>query len=177
MVVLDLTAANRIMWKDKEPHDFIFVDIERNLDVKPTILSDNRCSAFRSKSIDIIYIDLPHDWRKSESLSFYTSPNREIFNKRFPKYASNRSTRYYGWDKVKSKEELLKLVESVSKESLRILNDDGIFNFKWCEVKIPISQILEILEIDWVVLMNLPIKSKMQTSNCQTYWVIMQKRI
>jgi hypothetical protein len=177
MVVLDATAANRIMWKDKKPHDFIFMDIERNLDVKPNLLSDITQCCFKDKSIDTIYIDLPHDWRKSESLSFYTSPNREIFNRRFPKYASNRPPRYYGWDKVKSKEQLLNLISNVSKEIYRILKDEGTLNFKWCEVKISIDDVLEILERDWVVLMNHPIKSKMQTSNCQTYWILLQKRI
>jgi hypothetical protein len=176
-LILDAASGNRIMWLCKNPHDFVFIDLEEKLQVKPTIICNNECTPFCDGIFDTIFYDPPHIWRNSKTLSMFTIPNKDMFNKRFPKYAAERAPRYYGWDKFKTREDLLQHLAKTTKELARILKNDGLFFVKWCEIKISLQEVRDILASDFNELMLLPIKSRMQTSQNQTYWLILQKKL
>ena len=176
-LILDAAAGNRIMWLCKSPHDFVFVDLEKNLQVKPMIICDNTQMPFQDSIFDTIFFDPPHVWRNSSTLSMFTCQNKEIFNKRFPKYAAERAPRYYGWDKFKTKNDLLNHITKAINEFERILKKDGLLFIKWCEIKIPLNEIRSALTTKFAELMILPIKSRMQTSKNQTYWITLQRKL
>jgi len=59
-VILDATAGNRKMWRKKDYLDIIYLDIEKGLEVKPTIIADNTQTPFKDKTFHTIFYDPPH---------------------------------------------------------------------------------------------------------------------
>ena len=60
MVILDATAGNRMMWKNKAPPNVVFVDKEYKLKRAPDVFCVWKNLPFRSGSFSLIIFDPPH---------------------------------------------------------------------------------------------------------------------
>lgn len=61
-MILDATAGNRTIYTYRQSENIIFVDIEKQLWVKPTLYADSRQLPFKDKAFSTIIFDPPHDW-------------------------------------------------------------------------------------------------------------------
>jgi hypothetical protein len=171
-MILDATASNRTMWKQKDIEHIIYLDMEKKLERKPTLYADNTKTPFLDKSFDTIFYDPPHGW--GEGHPFYKYPDAKSFKEKWQGYGD--IPRYYGWDKYKNQQELLVHLWRAQKEFFRILKDDGLLWLKWNTQLISINRVLAIFEY-WNELLNLPITAKTQTAgNSQTYWICLIKK-
>lgn len=171
-MILDATAGNRKMWRNKNNPNIIYLDVERNLEVKPTIVADNTATPFRDKTFDTIFYDPPHAYGSYDF--FYNFKTLDECRKVYPSARSTPS--YYGWEKFKTKSSLIRHLYMASKEFKRILKDDGLLWFKWNEMAISLSTALSAFT-EWDELMRIYVKSPTQTAGqAQTYWVCMSKK-
>jgi len=171
-MILDATAGNRSMWTHKNSKNIIYIDIEKQLWNKPTIYADCTQTPFKDKTFNAIFFDPPHDWG-AEPFDF--EMGKFLKSRQWGKTYPFQFT-YYGWDKYKTKQELIVFIYKAQKEFYRILKDDGLLLVKWCEVKIPKNRFLAIFE-NWRLLMELPIGDPTHTwGEYQTYWFIMEKK-
>ena len=171
-MILDATAGNRTMWRCKHSKNIIYIDIEKRLEVKPTIFCDNTRTPFRDKVFDTIFYDPPHFY--NDKGSYYVYPDAESFQKKWKGYG--RIPRYYGGDKYKTKAQLMRHIIEAGREFYRILKDDGLLWLKWNESHIPLATILHLLE-DWNELLRIYVKAPTQTAGKhQTYWVCLEKK-
>ena len=160
------------------------MDIEPALEIPPDVLGDNTNTDFDDKSFTNIFYDPPHSWGATSGI--YTLKNHEeskAYWKKYDRPAYVRKTPgYYGLDKYKTKDALLKHVSKAQKEAYRILRDDGVYWLKWCEVKIPLKEVLELF-INWDVMMKIRCEHNHHGQSTQdnmdsktkTYWVMMMK--
>jgi len=170
-MILDATAGNRTLWKTKNIEYMIYIDMERKLEVPPTIFADNTNTPFSNKVFDTIFYDPPHMF--GDVSSFYVHPDAESFKKKWQGYGE--IPRYYGGDKYKNQQELIVHIYRAQKEFHRILKDDGLIWLKWNETKVTLRKILALFE-DWNVLIAVPIKAPSQTAGTrQTYWCCLSK--
>jgi len=171
-MILDATAGNRTMWEKKNVDNIVYIDIEKKLDVRPTIWASNEQTPFPDKTFDVIFYDPPHNWGASKYyFAFASARERKEF---YPK-ASGVPT-YYGWDKFKTRPKLIKHMYNAQKEFQRILKDDGILWFKWNEMRMLLNRVLTIFH-DWHELMRLYINDPTHTAGeHQTYWICMCKK-
>jgi len=171
-MILDATAGNRTMWRCKQSENIIYIDIERQLERKPTIFCSNTQTPFQDKTFDTIFYDPPHTYGITNHWHSYPRRTEEYLNK----FKDNAIPRYYGWDKYKTKSQLLQHLAAASKEFYRILKDDGLLWLKWNEMSISIHTVLGLFD-DWTELMRLYVKSPSQTAGKhQTYWICMEKK-
>jgi len=172
-MILDATAGNRTMWRHKDSENIIYVDIEKRLEVKPTLFADDRKLPFRGRQFDTIFFDPPHAYGGGSLLftsPFHTAEYRARFRDKDP-------TSYYGWDKYKTKSELLRYIYQAQAELRRVLKDDGLLWLKWNEMNISVRTILHLLQ-DWRLLLELPVKHKAQRlGKMQTYWLCLEKKL
>jgi len=170
-MILDATAGNRTMWKDGHIEDTIYIDMERKLEVKPTIFADNTNTPFFDKQFDTIFYDPPHAYGAKGW--FHSLPDKAQFRFKYPN--EKGIPRYYGGDKYKSGQELIVHIYKAQKEFHRILKSDGLLWLKWNETDMSLRRILQLFEL-WHILLVLPIKSPQQThGQKQTYWVCLAK--
>jgi len=172
-MILDATAGNRTMWRYPNSENIIYIDIEKRLEVKPTIFCDNTRMPFKDKQFDTIFFDPPHSWYEGDY--YYTFPDRASLKAVYPT-ARESPPRYYGWDKIKNKSHLLKYLFNAQKELRRVLKDDGLLWLKWNEMKIPLATVLIIMQ-EWNELLRIYVKSPTQTGMQQTYWICLEKKL
>jgi len=171
-LILDATAGNRKMWRKKDYLDIIYLDIEKGLEVKPTIIADNTQTPFKDKTFHTIFYDPPHTW--GSQTFYYSFKTLDECRKVYPSAHSTPS--YYGWDKYKSKSALINHLYKASKEFMRILKDDGLLWIKWNEMSIPLNTVLAVFH-EWDELMRIYVESPTQTAGqSQTYWICMAKK-
>jgi hypothetical protein len=171
-MILDATAGNRTMWRVKQRENIIYIDIERLLRIKPTIYADNTQTPFLDKSFSMIIYDPPHNYGEIDNLrALYPS---EV--KRQKEEHGSTPFTYYGWDKYKTKLELKAHIWKALQEFSRILTDDGMLIFKWCELAIPMRNISSLFE-GWQELINIEAAAKKHTlGKHQTYWLFLSKK-
>jgi len=171
-MILDATAGNRTMWQHKNSANIIYIDIQKKLAVKPTIFADNMQTPFKDKIFDTIFYDPPHDYGSKQGYQpEYWSEKKQYAQKHVP-FAFT----YYGWDKYKTWQSLLRHIYFAQKELARILKDNGLLFFKWCEITKNIDRVLSLFD-NWTVLMRIYVTSPTHTAGIkQTYWIVMQKK-
>ena len=170
-MILDATAGNRTMWKHKNTENIIYIDIEKKLERKPTIFTDNTNTPFLSGIFDTIFYDPPHGWGDKTIWYAYKHRSKEYFEK----WGDRKIPRYYGTDKYKSRSELVAHIYHAQKEFYRILKDDGLLWLKWNEYSIPLARLLTFFG-DWRELMRIYVCAPSQTfGEQQTYWVCLTK--
>lgn len=156
------------MWQHKTCQDIIYLDMERKLRNKPTLFADNTNTPFLLKTFDTIFYDPPHDWGGSDEVN----PTYSLEEKRWAQKHKPFAFTYYGWDKYKTRVQLLTHVYKAQKEFMRILKDDGLLWFKWNEMRIPLNRILACFT-EWNTLMTLQVNDVSHTAGeHQTYWIV-----
>ena len=170
-MILDATAGNRTLWKTKEIEGMIYIDMERKLEVPPTIFCDNTNTPFIDKVFDTIFYDPPHMY--GDKSSIYVHPDAESFKAKWPNYGD--IPRYYGGDKYNNQRALIAHIYKAQKEFSRILKDDGLLWLKWNETCVTLRMVLTLFE-NWNVMIAVPIHARSQTAGIhQTYWVCLSK--
>jgi len=170
-MILDATAGNRTLWKVKDSKHIIYIDMERKLEVPPTIFCDNTITPFLPCTFDSIFYDPPHMF--GDKSSIYVHPDAASFKAKWPKYGE--IPRYYGGDKYKNQLQLIRHIHFAQKEFYRILKDDGLLWLKWNELAVSINKILGLFE-NWNVMIEVPIHARTQTAGKhQTWWVCLSK--
>uniref|UniRef100_A0A6H1ZMT4 Putative methyltransferase n=1 Tax=viral metagenome TaxID=1070528 RepID=A0A6H1ZMT4_9ZZZZ len=170
-MILDATAGNRTMWNWKNSPDIIYLDVEKRLQRKPTIIASNGHLPFKAKSISSIFFDPPHAWNIKGHYHSYPAQCKEYFNK----WHDKAVPRYYGWDRYKTKGGLIAMIHYAQREFYRVLKDDGLLWFKWNDMKTSIRKIIPIFNL-WIVMLFLYVNDPTHTgSTHQTYWICMTK--
>ena len=171
-MILDATAGNRTMWQTKKAEDIIYIDIEKQLKTKPTIFADNTNTPFLSEIFDTIFYDPPHRWGGEP---FFHGQVGFLQKRQWARTKPFAWT-YYGWDKYKTRLQLIKHIYHAQKEFKRILKQDGLLWLKWNECEISLNRILAIFS-DWTEIMRLYISDPTHTaSKHQTYWICLTKK-
>ena len=165
-MILDATAGNRIIWQTKETDTIIHIDIEKQLERKPTLFADNTRTPFKDKQFDTIFYDPPHAW--SFNSIFWGFPDKDTFKANHPK--DNRQfPPYYGMERYKSKTALVTHLYKAQKEFMRV---SDILCFKWNETSHIIDKILPLFK-PWVVKYMKKHHSTMKRGKSTTWWVTM----
>lgn len=132
--ILDACCGGKMMWFEKNQPNTIYIDkrkcekghvghpIAKNHEVQPDIIMDNTSMTFKDKQFKLVVFDPPHIVTTS---------------------TTGYQMRKYGQLDPKSwKNDLKKSFE----ECWRVLEDYGILIFKWNEVSIKVSEIIEVLQ-------------------------------
>ena len=179
---LDATAGNRKIWKcDSE--NFIYIDIQKRLAIKPLMFADSRCLPFKDEIFDNIFFDPPHKWGTSSGM--YVIPDKETWDKKrinWPSHAYRQTSQipsYYGWDIYKSRSSLIAYIYRSLKEFKRVLKKDGLLWVKWNDMVISFTKLLAVFEEDWRLLLRIPVRYISGTrskSKTKTLWLLFEKK-
>lgn len=151
--ILDACCGSRMFWFDKENPDVLFADIRdeeyilcdgRQLKVHPDVIADFRNMPFPDSSFKLVVFDPPH----------LDNPNPNSYMAQ--KYGTLRST----W-----RDDLKRGFD----ECMRVLEPFGILIFKWNEVQIPVSKLLEIFG-------QQPLFGHKSGKASKTHWMCFMKR-
>ena len=164
-MMLDLTAGNRTMWTCKDSPYVVFLDVEAELAVPPTVIADSRYLPFRSEVFDIVFFDPPHAWGKRKWQGYHCSP-RDAYGRHV--------TAYYGWDKYPTRGALLRYVYDTAREAARVTKPDAALWFKWCDLNSPLEAVLPLL-VGWRPLLRIRSSDERKLSRAETWWVMLGK--
>ena len=173
-MILDVTAGNRTMWTMKNHPDIIYMDMERELEIPPTLFCDSRKLPFKDNSFDTAFWDPPHMWGVYNRT--WAKPNLKQQQEILPdkKYLDP----YYGIDKYAGKTQLIGYIVYTAKELQRVLKPDGILQFKWNESSVTLRSILGLFENWDEILQVRRHKLRNMKGQHETYWVTMiQKKM
>ena len=177
--ILDATAGNRMIWRTKSHPKIIWIDIEPELHIPPDKVMDCTKTIFLDESLNCIFFDPPHGYGKKLGGSWTSLRNMEDCKNY--KWKAPRSEKdfsappYWGWDKYKTKSQLLGFIHRAQKEFYRILKEDGMLWVKWNECNIPLDKILPFFK-KWHEMLRFPIANPLQTiGESQTYWIMFMK--
>jgi hypothetical protein len=171
-MILDATAGNRSIYEYKKSENIIFIDIEKQLWIKPTLFADSRKLPFKDKTFHTIIFDPPHDWGDKP---FDFTMGKFLKSRQWGRTKPYQFT-YYGWDKYKRKNEIIRYIYESQKEFARVATDDALLLLKWCEVRILINRILQLFT-EWRTLIEIHVGDPTHTyGTAKTYWIIMEKR-
>jgi len=172
-MILDATAGNRTMWKRKQSDNIIYIDIQRQLEVRPTIFCSNEQLPFPDATFDTIFFDPPHGSGYEGSLFSFPMQTAEFVDK----WKMRRTPTYYGIEMYKSTKELLRHVCDAQRELFRVLKDDGLLWFKWNELEVKLDRVLTWMT-EWQELMRVEVKGGSHLgAEHKTYWVCLEKRV
>ena len=169
--ILDATASYRSMWHTREDNRILWIDIEPELDLKPDLLMDCTCTDFEDKRFHTIFFDPPHSWGHTKNTGVHQTPSRKIMKEK-----GWGTGAYYGFDRYKTKGELLSFINKAQKEFQRILSDDGILWFKWGELRITLDAIIPFFK-DWRVMTKHEVAYRGKVVGCRTWWVALMKNL
>ncbi len=170
--ILDATSGNRFIWKTKDSPHVLFIDIEEDLEFQPDRILDCTNTDFPNEQFSIIFFDPPHDYGVKKNSRKFTTPSKKVADEKWGHH--RRYPPYYGWDKYQTKTGLLSFIHKAQKEFHRILKDDGVLFFKWCEIRLPLNNVLPFFKT-WKEMMRFYIGHYSQDSEAQTYWVMFMK--
>lgn len=179
---LDATAGNRKIWK-RDSENFIYIDIQKKLEIKPIIFADSRCLPFRDNFFDNIFFDPPHKWGTMSGM--YVIPDKETWDKKCQTYESRKRIKpckipsYYGWDIYSNRSAFIAYLYRSLKEFRRILKDDGLLWVKWNDMEISFTKLLALFKDDWNLLMRIPVcfvSGTRSYSSSKTRWFLFEKK-
>jgi len=131
--ILDVCCGGRMFWFDKNQPDTLFVDIrgpeefttglgihKRNRSIRPDEIMDFRDLKLPDNRFSLVVFDPPHLSRLGDK-----SFTAKTYGKLNPLTWKDDLTKGFA-------------------ECFRVLKDDGVLIFKWCEFEIPLSEILKL---------------------------------
>ena len=169
--ILDATAGNRMMWKNKMPPDVIFMDKETRLRIPPHVFATWEKLPFRDNAFSLIIFDPPH-YAGFGKNSIHKDPSGESWLGEFG-----------------NKRKLMRAIVNASKEFSRTSKR---LCLKWCESywgyfekttgryrkrnETPtLWKVLGAL-YSWREVFRLERKSKYGNSNQKLYWVTLENK-
>lgn len=164
LVVIDITAGNRMMWRRGTPPLTVFMDRQLELRIPPDVFGDARQMPFRSNIFHTCFFDPPHDPRGPRTKSLYADPKGK----------------YYGADITHA--ELVNLLIRAPEEIYRILRPQGRLCFKWSEVNITLWKVQTFfkkfkeihrkpLSLNRRRRRNVPTKAKIRGGGYGSWWI------
>ena len=151
--ILDATAGNRHLWKNKNPENVIFLDKETKLRIPPDIFSTWRNLPFRKNVFHCIIYDPPHIF--SLSSQFNKDPKAKP-------HGQNKIAGFYG--AFKSKLDAVIQIYHAQKEFSRVAYR---ICFKWNEASLDLWNVLGLFDC-WNIQIKAPAK---HLRSVKTWWV------
>ena len=166
-MILDATASNRSMWKNKNPKNTIFMDHELNLHRPPTLFADFKFCPFRDDIFECVIFDPPYYIRRDNNWYFWNPEGIKILKGRKEPVA------HYGL--YRSKRELLINLANGAKEFYRISNR---LCFQWGEGVLSLWQVLSLFK-PWKKIFQREIIKKRGglKKRSRIYWVTFVRNI
>ena len=175
-MILDAGCGNRAMWQHKDNSDIVFIDIEKQLTIKPDLFASNTTLPFTAESFDTVFFDPPFKWNCGDH-PFFSFPNVQMRNAMYPDIKDNRKvTGYYGIERYKTRSALVSYIFRAERELRRILKPDGILWVRWCNMtSMTEKHVLGIFK-DWHHCLTHEINSSKQTtSDIGSWWFMLMK--
>lgn len=175
--ILDATAGNRMIWKDKESPFILYIDIEPELEFPPDRVIDCSDTDFSDGRFTVIFFDPPHTYSNRKPLQrWHSCRNKKELAQFNEKYNQKRAgLSYYGEDKYKTKIAWLAFLNKAQREFQRILSEDGMLWMKWSEMRLPLDKVLPLFK-NWTLKLKFYIGSPHQKKGgAQTYWLMFMK--
>jgi len=128
--VLDVCCGSRMMWFDKENPNTVFMDIRseqmvccdgRTVKIKPNVQADFTAQPFLDGCFDLVVFDPPH--LKNLGKNSWIAQKYGVL---LPSWETD--------------------LKAAFDESMRVLKSHGVLIFKWSEIQISVSRVLEVLE-------------------------------
>lgn len=150
--ILDVCCGSRMFYFDKKDERVLFTDIRkeshvlcdsRTLEIEPDQISDFRALKFDDNTFHCVIFDPPHIKRAG---------------------AKSWQAKKYG----KLSDNWRQDLKNGFKECFRVLRPHGTLIFKWNEVQIPLSKILELTD-------QKPIIGHKTGKQAKTHWVLFMK--
>lgn len=152
-LILDATCGGRMMWFDKTNPLALFIDNRelpptdlcdgRLFEVKPDVIADFTSLPFPDKHFKLVVFDPPHLIRVSDVA--YMKVKYERLTKDWPTVIRN------GFN-----------------ECMRVLDDYGTLIFKWSEIQIPTSKVIEAIG-------KQPLFGHISGKKMNTHWMTFMK--
>lgn len=151
-VVLDVTAASRMMWFDRDDDRALFLDHRkettelcdgRDLTIDPDVVADFRDLPFNDESFYHVVFDPPHLERLGKD-----SWTRAKYGALFPTWRDDLAAGF--------------------EECFRVLKTNGTLIFKWNEDQIPVSEILALTP-------HKPLYGHRSGRRSKTHWIAFMK--
>ena len=154
-VILDACCGGRMFWFDKKNPAVAYVDkriVKRHefwqgrfIEVAPDTVADFTNLPYADRSFKLVVFDPPHlrDIRKTSRLAL--------------KYGRL----LVGWEAM---------IHDGFRECIRVLDDYGVLIFKWSEVQIPVSRILDVIDAK-------PLFGHRSGKASKTHWMCFMKGI
>ena len=147
-MILDATAGNRMMWKNKNPPLTVFMDKEIRLQNPPDVFGVWEHCPFRDDVFLSVIFDPPHKFNRS--CGFWAEPD---------------SPNYYGADI--RREKLISGIYHGTKEFLRIAKR---LCLKWCDDEISLWKILGLVDKGWKEILRKK-DDKIRAHGNSTWWI------
>lgn len=171
-MILDASAGNRTIYTTKDVEAIIYLDMEKQLERKPTIIADNTTTPFLAKTFDTTIYDPPHAYGVHTGRHVYPSKQSALQANVDPDDVSC----YYGWDKYQTQMALISHIFKAQKEFKRILKDDGLLWLKWNEVTITAATIMHLFD-EWIEVMRITVSLAVRPAGTRkTYWICLSKK-
>lgn len=177
-MILDAGCGNRVMWIQKNSDKVIHLDIEKELQVKPTIYATNLCLPFPDKSFSTIFFDPPFKWNCDDH-QFFSFPNREKLWEMYPDIRHDTyPPSYYGIERYKTRSELVAYIYRAAKELKRILEDEGCLWVRWCTMtSMDHNNLLSIFSSEWERMLEHEITfAGRSTGETKSFWFMLMKK-
>jgi len=170
-IILDATAAYRGIWSKpgKTAEEILFIDIEDDLDIKPDLLMDCTETEFPDGRFRQVFFDPPHRYGHNRNTGIHQTPSKQLQKE---KWGSTGS--YYGFDKYKTKKELMDFVYISQQEFYRITDERGVLWVKWSEVAIKLPEIIKLFT-NWKQLIKFEIAYQGRITKNRTWWLMFIK--
>ena len=164
-MILDATAGNRAMWKNKNPPNVIFMDKEIGLAIPPNVFAIWQNLPFRDDVFETILFDPPHD-RFSPS-SVHMNPQ----GWHNPRVEGGRKIGGTFWGSLSSSwaGEFIRASKEFHRIAIRLC-------FKWNDSRYPLERPLSFFE-EWIPIQIKEHFSKRRRGKTNTYWVTMIHRV
>lgn len=151
--ILDACCGSRMFWFDKKNPHVVFCDIRtvprheyypgRYMEIKPDVIADFTNLPFADKQFKLVVFDPPHLTRAGPSSWMALKYGRLDDN----------------WPQM---------LRDGFRECMRVLDDYGVLIFKWSEVQIPLSKVLEAIKAE-------PLFGHRSGKHNNTHWMAFMK--
>lgn len=152
-LILDACCGSRMFWFNKNNPNALYIDKRseeltacdgRTIKVCPDLVADFRSLPFPDNHFKLVVFDPPHD--------MYAGKN------------SFTAQKYGNLDKETWKEDLKKGFQ----ECMRVLDKHGTLIFKWNEMRVSVTELLEVFEVE-------PLFGHKSGKASKTHWIAFMK--
>ena len=151
--ILDACCGSKMFWFDKQNKDVVFCDIRseeytlcdgRTLTIKPDMIADFRCLPFEDNSFYLVVFDPPH--LKDLGQNTWMAQKYGVL---LPTWEND--------------------IKAGFEECMRVLKPNGTLIFKWNEIQVKLSKVLEVIGVE-------PLMGHTSGKHGRTIWLTFMKQ-